>query len=115
MTRRHWMAIDFVVASFVALFCLLAGVPSRTAVTHPTGLLPSLALAAAVFLAIGLRRRGPMAAFWTLAAVALIVVRWPAQLPLESVTLLSMAYVLYLVTVACARRTSVLALAVSLA
>ncbi len=115
MKRRHWMAIDFVVASFVALFCLLAGVHSRTPVTHPTGLLPSLALAAAVFLAIGLRRHGPMAAFWTLAAVALIVVRWPAQLPLESVTLLSMAYVLYLVTVACARRTSVLALAVSLA
>jgi signal transduction histidine kinase len=115
MKRRHWMAIDFVVASFVALFCLLTGEISRTPVMHPAGLLPSLALGAALFLAIGLRRRGPMASFWTLAAVALIVVRWPSQVSPESVTLLSMAYVLYLVTVACARRTSVLALAVSLA
>ena len=88
---------------------------SHTVVMHFAGPLPSLALAAAVFLAIGLRRRGPMASFWTLAAVALIVARWPGLPSLESVPLLSMAYVLYLVTVACARRTSVLALAVSLA
>jgi signal transduction histidine kinase len=115
MKRRHWMAIDFAVASFMALLCLLAGVHSHTVVMHFAGPLPSLALAAAVFLAIGLRRRGPMASFWTLAAVALIVARWPGLPSLESVPLLSMAYVLYLVTVACARRTSVLALAVSLA
>jgi signal transduction histidine kinase len=115
MKRRHWMAIDFVVASFAALFCLLTGALSRTPAMHPAGVLPSLALAAAIFLAIGLRRRGPMTSFWTLAAIALIVVRWPSRISPESVALLSMAYVLYLVTVACARRTSVLALAVSLA
>jgi signal transduction histidine kinase len=114
MKRRHWMAIDFVVASFAALFCLLAGVSSSVPGPHSARLLPSFALAAVVFLAIGLRRRGPMAAFWTL-AVAVIAVRWSASMPLEIFTLLSMAYVLYLVTVTCARRTSVLALAVCLA
>ncbi len=56
-----------------------------------------------------------MAAFWALAVASLVAVRWPTPSSLEDVTLLSMTYVLYLVTVTCARRTGVLALAVCLA
>ena len=109
------MAIDFAVASFMALLSLLTGVHAQTPVVRPIGLLAVLALAAVIFLAIGLRRRGPMTAFWTLAAIALIVARWPMQPALEGITLLSMAYVLYMVTVASPRRTGALVLAVSLA
>jgi len=115
MKRRHWMAIDFAVASFMALLSLLTGAHRQTPVMHPIGLPAMLALAAVIFLAIGLRRRGPMTAFGTLAAIALIVSRWPMQPLLEGIALLSMAYVLYLVTVASPRRTGVLVLAVSLA
>jgi signal transduction histidine kinase len=124
MKRRHWMAIDFIVGGFAAMICLLLAmksgpevtpVPAGSPVAHSVGVLPSLAIATTILLAIGLRRRGPMSAFMALTGIAVIAAQWPDPLPLEGVVLLAQAYVLYMVTVACARRTGVLALAFCLA
>jgi len=128
MTRRHWMVIDFVAASLAALCCLLtgrtawvaAGAPVRPRVLGPAaiaggphffGTLPSLAFAAVVFLAIGMRRRAPMPAFWSVACATVVVISWPAPAVVQSFVLVAQAYVLYVVAVACTRRTSALALA----
>src|SRR5260221_11508922 len=94
MRRRHWMAIDLVVAGILALSCLLAGIRSNSPGSTPV----AMAYVGVVFLAIGLRRRGPLPAFGALAVVAALATVFP-RIGVTTVALLAMAYVLYLVTV----------------
>jgi signal transduction histidine kinase len=110
MRRRHWMAIDFVVAGILALSCLLAGIHSDSPGSTPV----AMAYAGVVFLAVGLRRRGPLPAFGVLAAVAALATVFP-RIGVTTVALLAMAYVLYLVTVTSPRSTSIAGLGLSLA
>src|SRR5258707_958401 len=110
MRRRHWMAIDFVVAGILALSCLLAGIHSDRPGSTPV----AMAYAGAVFLAVGLRRRGPLPAFGVLAVVTALATVFP-RIGVTTVALLAMAYVLYLVTVTSTRRTGITGLGLGLA
>jgi signal transduction histidine kinase len=127
MRRGHWVAIDFVVAGFLALLTLAAGfhTVARPASAHPVQLAvgptgnpypvpAALVFGGMVFLAVGLRRRGPLPAFAVLAAV--VALAWVSGASnMASVALIAMAYVLYLVTVTGTRRVGIAALGVGLA
>jgi len=110
MRRGHWMAIDFVVAGFLGLCCLLAGFHGAGPRFIPGGVV----VAGVVFLAVGLRRLGPLAAYGVLAAV--VVLAWMSGAAgMASVGLVAMAYVLYLVTATSTRRVGIAALGAGLA
>jgi signal transduction histidine kinase len=109
MLRRHWMAIDFLAAGFVALCALLTGIHPGPRDVSAVGLPSALVYTAVIFLAVGLRRRGPLAAFGVLAAV--VALGWMSGQPaLPSVALVAMAYVLYQLTVTSTRRVGIAAL-----
>ena len=114
MRRKHWMAIDFVVAAFLALCASLTGFHASPRGPDHNGLPAALVYAAMVLLAVGLRRRGPLTAFGVLAAV--VALAWASGLPgTASIAVVAMAYVLYLVTVTRSRRVGVAALGGGLA
>src|SRR5215469_13138338 len=102
MRRGHWMAIDFVVASFLTMLGLLAGAhPDR-----PGMMLPAAAFSVVVFLAVALRRLGPVTAYSALASVLAVATLVP-MLAIDSLVILAMAYVLYTVTVTSSRAAGV--------
>ncbi len=108
------MTIDFVVAGFLALCALLAGIRGGIHGGDVGGVAATLVTAGVVFLTVGLRRLGPLPAFGVLAA--LVALAWmSAAVGIASVALVAMAYVLYLVTVTSTRRTGIAALGVGLA
>jgi signal transduction histidine kinase len=128
MRRGHWMAIDFVVAGFLALCALAAGLHGAAVVSGvnagpvpaavhrvSTNPVPAVVVCVVVlFLAVGLRRLGPLPAFGVLAAV--VALAWvSASVGIASVALIGMAYVLYLVTVTSTRRTGIASLGLGLA
>ncbi len=102
--------IDFVVAAVAALCDLL--VFARPAGPGHTGLLGALLLAAVVFLAIGLRRRGPVVAYGALIIMAVVVAG--AAPGTSALIFLAAAYVLYLVTTTTNKQTGAAAMAVGL-
>jgi signal transduction histidine kinase len=109
MRPAHWTAIDVVVASFFAMIGLLAGSHS-----DQPGMAPAAtAFSVVVFLAVALRRRGPVTAFSALASILLVATLSP-MVAIDSMTLLALAYVLYMVTVTCSRRTGMVALGIAL-
>ena len=110
MRPGHWMAIDFAVASFLALCCLFAGYRAD----GPGQVPATLVFAGVIFLAVGLRRRGPAAAFGVLGFVVAIDALAPMT-AIDTIALIAMAYVLYLVTVTSSRLTGFLTLAAGLA
>jgi signal transduction histidine kinase len=115
MRRGHWMAIDFVVAAFLALCALAAGFHAVRGNPVSVPAVPmAVVLAGVVFLAVGLRRLGPLPAFGALAAV--VALAWVSgMVGAASVALIGLAYVLYLVTVTSTRRTGTAALGLGLA
>jgi signal transduction histidine kinase len=115
MRRGHWMAIDFVVAGFLGLLALAAGFHTDAGPgINGHGVPAAVVYAGVVFLAVGLRRLGPLPAFGVLAAV--VALAWVySSAGIASVALIGMAYVLYLVTVTSSRRTGIAALGLGLA
>jgi signal transduction histidine kinase len=109
MRRGHWIAIDFVVASFLTMSGLLAGVHSD----RPGAMPVAIAFSLVVFLAVALRRLGPVTAFSALASVVAIATLYP-MIAIDSMTLLAMAYVLYTVTVTSSRKTGMVAMGIAL-
>jgi signal transduction histidine kinase len=115
MRRGHWMAIDFVVAGFLGLIALAAGFHGSAVRGINTDPIPAAVVCAGlVFLAVGLRRLGPLPAFGVLAAV--VAVAWASGAAgVASISLVAMAYVLYLVTVSSTRRVGIAALGLGIA
>jgi signal transduction histidine kinase len=109
MRLAHWIAIDFIVGSFAALVCLFMGLRPGDPFGEPSRLPDSVVFATLVFLAVGLRRRGPLAAFGVLSAVVLLAAFSPVRI-IDLMGLLALAYVLYLVTVTSTRRVGLAAL-----
>jgi signal transduction histidine kinase len=110
MKRAHWIAIDVVVASFLAMLGLLAAVrPDR-----PGMMLPAAAFSVVVFLAVALRRLGPVTAFSALASILAVGALVP-MIAIDSMVIIAMAYALYTVTVTGSRRTGMAALGIALA
>ena len=121
MRTGHWIAIDCVVAAFSALFVLIA-VHRAFFGTGQMWLAIGLLMAAAVFVAVALRRRAPVMAFGGLLLLAVLFgdmasgFMFPgAAVAALSLVFLSAAYVLYTVTVTSSRRTGGAALALALA
>jgi signal transduction histidine kinase len=110
MRRGHWIAIDVVVASFMAMSGLLAGAHS-----DQPGLVPvAIAFSLVIFFAVAFRRLGPVAAFGSLTSVIALATLSP-MIAIDSLTLIALAYVLYMVTVTSSRKTGMAALGIALA
>jgi signal transduction histidine kinase len=113
MRTGHWIAIDFVVAAFAALFVV--------ATVHPYVLMHpgqawfpiALLVAAGVFVPVALRRRAPMMAFGGLLVLAVML----SGLAIAAATVIfvAAAYALYAVTLTSSKRTGVAALGLVLA
>jgi signal transduction histidine kinase len=121
MRTGHWIAIDCVVATFSALFVLIA-VHRAFMGNGQMWLAIGLLMAAGVFIAIALRRQAPVMAFGGLLLLAVLFgdmatgFMFPgAAVAALSLVFLSAAYVLYTVTVTSSRRTGGAALALALA
>jgi len=126
MQLGHWMAIDFAVGGFLALIALAAGFHGAGRVAAVNGALApvqglivspipaAVVCAGVIFLAVGLRRLGPLPAFGVLSAI--VALAWiSGAVGIASVALVAMAYVLYLVTVTSTRRVGITALGAGLA
>jgi signal transduction histidine kinase len=104
------MAIDFAAGGLLALSCAVAG--SRPGM--PADVPAALVLAAVIFLAVWLRRRGPVSAYALLGLVAAISTVSQVG-AIDAVAMTAMAYVLYVVAVTSSRRTGIVALAAGIA
>jgi len=123
LTKRlrpgHWVALD-VLAAVVITLILTASLVQRITQRYdvfrpwPSSLLVAFALAVAMSVPVGLRRRRPLAAFGLAAAAATLVV---VLVPTADAPYLYLpaAYVLYLVAAGSARRTAQAALGALLA
>jgi signal transduction histidine kinase len=108
MRTGHWIAIDCVVAAFVAVF-ILAAVRPDTVMAPGQGLFPiEVLVAAGVFVPVALRRRAPMMAFGGL--VVLAVMLSGLTMAAAVVTFLAVAYALYAVVLTSSKRTGLAAL-----
>ena len=108
MRTGHWIAIDCVVAAFVAVF-VLAAVRPDTVTTPGQGLFPiGVLVAAGVFVPVALRRRAPMMAFGGL--VVLAVMLSGLTMAAAVVIFLAVAYALYAVVLTSSKRTGLAAL-----
>jgi signal transduction histidine kinase len=108
MRTGHWIAIDCVVAAFVAVF-ILAAVRPDTEMAPGQGLFPiGVLVAAGVFVPVALRRRAPMMAFGGL--VVLAVMLSGLTMAAAVVIFLAVAYALYAVVLTSSRRTGLAAL-----
>jgi signal transduction histidine kinase len=122
MRPGHWIAIDGMAGAVLALACVLTGT-NRLGVYGPGPLgvngigslvrtLLPVALAAAIFFSVTLRRRKPVAAFCALILLSIVSVE---ERPITTLLiLLATAYVLYLTTVASSKRTGFAALTLAL-
>jgi signal transduction histidine kinase len=103
----HWLALDYLAAATYALFALAMLTHHQSAARLPL----ALTGAALVTLPIAFRRRYPLAAYGVLLAGLLAT---PMTETLGMLAMPALAYVLYLVAVACRLRTALAALAVAL-
>jgi signal transduction histidine kinase len=111
LQRRHWIAIDFVVAAFVVV-CDLLTVLSGHAPNHVTRPL-ALLMAAVVFCSVGFRRRAPGTAFGALLILGILLAGMAQSA--SALMFVTASYVLYVVTVTSSKRTGATALALVLA
>ncbi len=108
MRTWHWIAIDFVVAAFAALF-VVAKVGPYVLMHNGQPWLPvALLVAAGVFVPVALRRRAPMVAFGGLLVLAVTVSGM--AIAAGAVIFVAAAYALYAVTLTSSKRTGVAAL-----
>ena len=114
MRPGHWIALDCVVGAFAALCEVAVGAGQR----FPYGGLrfPFVMLfMAAVFLPVALRRRAPATAFGALLVLAVLLDLFDGLNPAAAAAIfLSVAYVLYTVTVEGRRRSGAAALGLAL-
>jgi signal transduction histidine kinase len=104
MRTGHWIAIDFVVATFGALFLVAAIHPYQLMNPLPDALL----VAVGVFVPVALRRRAPMVAFGGLLVLAVLLSGMAVAA--AAVVFIAAAYALYAVTLTSSKRTGVAAL-----
>ena len=114
MRTGHWIAIDFVVAAFAAIFVMTAVHPSYRLIHPGQAWFPAaLLVAAGVFVPVALRRRAPMMAFGGLLVLAVMVSGM--AIAVAGVIFLAVAYALYTVTLTSSKRTGAAALGLVLA
>ena len=104
MRSGHWIAIDFGVAAFAALFLVAAIHPYLLMDPFPVAVL----VAVGVFVPVALRRRAPMAAFGGLLILAVLLSGM--AIAAAAVVFIAAAYALYAVTLTSSKRTGVAAL-----
>ena len=109
MRTGHWIAIDFGVAAFAALF-LVASVHPYVLV-HPVPV--AFLVAVGVFVPVALRRRAPMVAFGGLLVLAVLLSGMAVAA--AAVVFVAAAYALYAVTLTSSKRTGVAALGLVIA
>ena len=109
MRTGHWIAIDFAVAAFAALFLVASVHPYDLMHPVPDALLVSVG----VFVPVALRRRAPMAAFGGLLVLAVLLSGM--AIAAAAVVFIAAAYALYAVTLTSSKRTGVAALGLVLA
>ena len=111
MRLAHWIALDCLVAGFLALCSAAVTSPS---IPRADGRIPLvLLLMAVVFIPVALRRRAPTTAFGALVILGVLLSRLPPAVP--AVIFLAAAFVLYTVTVEGRRRTGAAGLGLVLA
>ncbi|MEV0348617.1 sensor histidine kinase [Nonomuraea sp. NPDC050680] len=108
LRSSHWLALDYLAAAVYALFALAMLAHDQSAAHLPL----ALAGTALVALPVALRRRHPLAAYGTLLTALLAT---PVAEGMGVLAMAPLAYVLYLVAVACRLRIALAALAASLA
>ena len=112
MRTGHWIAIDFAVAAFAALFLVAAVRPNALQPGQPWFPI-ALLVAMGVFVPMALRRRAPMMAFGGLLVLAVLLSGM--AIAAAAVVFVAAAYVLYTVTLTSSKRTGVAALGLALA
>jgi signal transduction histidine kinase len=113
MRTGHWIAIDFAVAAFAAVFVVAAVRPY--VMMHPgQAWFPvALLVAAGVFVPVALRRRAPMMAFGGLLVLAAMLSG--TTMAAAGLIFVAAAYALYAVTLTSSKRTGLAALGLVLA
>jgi signal transduction histidine kinase len=111
LRRGHWIAIDCVVATFVTLVDTISVLHGDHAFRTFWPL--ALVIAAVIFASVGLRRRAPITAFGALLVLGVLLASGSLTGPV--LIFLTVAYVLYTVTVTSSKRTGAAALGLVLA